>query len=79
MTRVAPTVTEAGDRDHVQVILIDDPLEMDINDSSSPAWHPNGQQPRLHILLLQRFFQQRIVIEIIPAAWGSIRLASQET
>ena len=56
MMRVAPTVTEAGDDDHVQVILIDDPVEMDRNDSSSPAWRPNGQQPRLHILVLQRSF-----------------------
>ena len=56
MTRVAPIVTGAGVNDHVQVVLIDDPVEMDRHDSSSPAWRPNGQEPRLHILELQRSF-----------------------
>ena len=54
----------ARDVNHVQVARLDDPIEMSIDKIQARRGSPMTQQTRLDVLFAERFFQQRIVIEI---------------
>ena len=49
-----PAVPGAGDVDHVQVVLLDQPVEMDVDEIQARRGAPVSQQPRLDVLELQR-------------------------
>ena len=57
-------VSGAGDVDHVQVVLLDDPVEMDVDEVLAGRRAPVAQQHVLHVRERQRPLQQRIVVEI---------------
>ena len=54
-------VTGTGDVNHVQVIFLDDPVEMDIDEVQTRCGAPVTHQARFHIFQRQRLFEQRIV------------------
>src|SRR5579871_33093 len=50
--------------DHVQVVLLDEPIQMDVDERQAGAGAPMSQKPVLDVFRLQRLFEQRIVPEI---------------
>ena len=59
-----PAMAWAGDIDHVQVVLFDHPIQMDVNEIQAWRCSPVTQEPRLDVLLAQRLLEQWIVVEI---------------
>ena len=59
-----PAVPRADDVDHVQVIALDDPIQMHAQHVEPRRRPPVAQQPRLDVLALQRFSQERVVEQI---------------
>ena len=57
-------MTGAGDVKHVQVILFDDPVQVNVNEVLTWRRAPMPDHQRLHVRQLQRLLQQRIVVEI---------------
>ena len=57
-------MTGTGDVKHIQVILLDDPVQMHINEILSRRRAPVPDHQRLHVREFQRTLQQRIVVEI---------------
>ena len=57
-------VAWADDVDHVQVITLDDPVQMDVEHVQAGRRAPVPEQPRLDVLPLERLFQQRIVEKV---------------
>jgi hypothetical protein len=56
--------TGAGDIDHIQVVLLDDPVQVHVDKIQARRGAPVSQQARLDVFQLQGLFQQRIVVEI---------------
>ena len=54
----------AGDVDHVEVVLLDDPVQVRVNEVLPRRRSPMPEQHVLHIRERQRPLQQRIVVEI---------------
>ena len=78
------SVTGACDVEHIQVVLPDDAVQMNIDEVLAWRCAPMGDHQRLHVLQLQRLLQQRIVIEvdlahrhIVGSAPVSVHLAQQ--
>src|SRR5215469_3188836 len=61
-TRTA--VAWPGDKDHVEVVLLDDAIEMDVDEVEPWRRAPVAEQPWLDVLEPQRLPQQRIIVEI---------------
>ena len=59
-----PAVAGSRDVDHVQVIFLDDPIQMDVDEVLPRSGPPVAQQPRLDVLELQRLAQERVVIKV---------------
>ena len=59
-----PAVTGTGDVEHVEVILLDDPIQMHVDEVLAGCRAPVPDHQRLHVRELQRLPEQRIVIEI---------------
>ena len=57
-------VAGAGDVDHVEVVLLDDPVQVHVDEVLPGGRAPVSQQHVLHIRERQRPLQQRIVVEI---------------
>ena len=57
-------VAGTGDVEHIQVILLDDPVQMHIDEVLARRRAPVADHQRLHMRQLQRLAQQRIVVEI---------------
>ena len=57
-------VPGAGDVNHVEVVLLDDPVQMRVDEVLPRRRAPVSEQHVLHIRDCQRTFQQRIVVEI---------------
>src|SRR5579872_3978603 len=58
------TVSRAGDVDHVEVVFLDDPVQMHVNEVLSGSRAPVSQQHVLHVRQRQRALQQRIVEQV---------------
>src|SRR5262249_55762062 len=58
------TVAGAGDVNRVEVVLLDDPVEVDVNEVEAGRGPPVAEQPRLDVLLGQRLLQERVVVEV---------------
>src|SRR3984885_9221365 len=52
------------DVDHVEIIVLDQPVEMDIEEIESRRRSPMAEQTWLDMFELERNFQQRIVLQI---------------
>src|SRR5262249_17167207 len=59
-----PAVSGAADIDHVQVILVDQPVEVRINEVESGSRPPMPQQAGLDVLDFERLAQQRGGVEV---------------
>ena len=57
-------VPGAGDVDHVEVVLLDDPVQVHVDEVLPGRRAPVSEQHVLHIRERQRPLQQRIVVEI---------------
>ena len=57
-------VPGTGDVEHVQVILLDDPVQMHVDEVLARRRAPVPDHQRLHVRQFQRLLQQRIVVEI---------------
>ena len=62
--QAGPAVPRAGDVDHVQVVLLDHPVQVDVDEVQAGRGAPVAEQPRLDVLLRQRLLEQRVVVEI---------------
>ena len=58
------TVTGSGDVEHIQVILVDHPVQMHVDEILAGCRAPMADDERLDVGQLQGSFQQRIVIEV---------------
>ena len=54
----------AGDVEHIQVVLRDDPVQVHIDEVFTRRRSPMADHERFHIRELQWSFQQRVVIQI---------------
>jgi hypothetical protein len=57
-------MTGTSDVDHVQVVLVDHPVQVDVDEVQTGRRAPMAQEPRLDVLLGQRLLEQRVVVEI---------------
>jgi len=57
-------VAGAGDVDHVEVVLLDDAVEVNVAEVLPRRRAPVAEQPRLDVLQLKRLAQQRIVEQV---------------
>ena len=57
-------VPGTGDIKHIQVILLDDPVQVHIDEVLARRGAPVPDHQRLHVCELQRSLQQRIIVEI---------------
>ena len=54
----------AGNVNHVEIVLFNDAIQMDIQKIEPWSCPPMAQQPGFDMFQCQRFFEQRIVIQI---------------
>ena len=59
-----PAMPGAGDVDHVEVVFLDQPVQVDVEEIEARRRSPMPEQPRLDVLFGQRLLQQRVVVEI---------------
>ena len=57
-------MARTDDVDHVEIIVLDQPVQMDIEEIQSRRRAPMTEQARLDVLELERRFQQRIVLQV---------------
>ena len=68
----------SGEEDHVQVIFLDQPVEVNVGKRQTGTCSPVSEKPVLDVLRLEGFLQQGIVLQIDHAkARGNCRLASR--
>ena len=58
------TVSGAGDVDHVEVVLFDQPVQVNVDEVQTRCRSPVAEQARFDVLLCERLLQQRVVIEV---------------
>jgi hypothetical protein len=61
-------VAGAADVNHVQVVVLDDPVEVDVDEVQAGGRAPVAQQAGLDVPKLLRLAQQRVVVEVNLAA-----------
>ena len=65
-------VAGAGEKDGVEVVLVDQPIEMDVREAQAGARSPVAEQTLLDVLGLQRRPEQRIAAQVDHAG-GQVR------
>src|SRR5678816_4388717 len=58
------TVARAGQEDHVEVVLLDQPIEVNVCERQTRACSPMPKEPVFHVLRLERLFEQWVLLEI---------------
>jgi hypothetical protein len=53
-----------GDVDHVEVALLDHPVQVNVDEVQARRRSPVAEQPGLDVFLCERLLKQRVVIEI---------------
>src|SRR5215469_2734276 len=56
-----------GNKNGVQIVLLNEPVHVDVNEIESRCGSPMSQQARLGVLEFERLAQQRIVMQIYLA------------
>ena len=56
--------TGTSDIEHIQVILLDDPVQVNINEILGPVPYPSAHHKPFQMRQFERLFQQRIVVEV---------------
>src|SRR5206468_3470635 len=59
-----PAMPGTGDVEHVQVVLLDQPVQMDVDEVQTWRGPPVAEKPWLDVLLGQWLLEQRVVIEV---------------
>ena len=59
-----PPVPGAGDVEHVQVVELDDPVQVDVEEILAGRGSPVTEQARLDMLQLQRLLEERVVHKV---------------
>jgi hypothetical protein len=59
-----PTVPRPGDVECVEVVLLDHPVQVGIDEVQAGRGAPVPEEPRLDVLLRERLLEQRVVVEI---------------
>src|ERR1700747_3433310 len=59
-----PPMPGSGDVDHVEVVLFDQPVQVDIDKVQTWRRSPMAEEPRLELLLCPRLLEERVVIDI---------------
>jgi len=54
----------AGDIDHVEVVLLDRPVQVNVDEVQAWRRSPVAEKPRLDVILCERLLEQRVVVEI---------------
>src|SRR5438477_12645140 len=62
--QAGPAVARASDKDHVQFVLLDDAINVNVDEVEAGRGAPVTEKPRLDVLQLQRLEEQGIVIEV---------------
>src|SRR5215471_2619189 len=57
-----PSMPRTGDIDHVEIVLLDDSVEMDVDEVQSWCRAPMTEEPRFDVSLCQGQLQERVVI-----------------
>jgi hypothetical protein len=57
-------MTGAGDVDHVEIVLVDHPIEVNVDEVQAGRRSPVPEEPGLDVLLCERLLEQRVVVEI---------------
>src|SRR5262249_13841808 len=57
-------VAGAGQKDRVEVVLVDEAVEVNVNEAQTGTRSPVSQQAMLDVLYRQRLAEQRIVLQI---------------
>src|SRR5215469_4797180 len=57
-------MSRAGQENHVQVVLLDEPRQMDVAKGQARTRAPMAKQPVLDVLRPERFAQQRVLLEV---------------
>ena len=58
------TMTRAGHEDGVEIVLVDQPVHVHVAEGQAGAGAPVAEQTILDVLDLQRFLQERIVLQV---------------
>src|ERR1051326_5037266 len=59
-----PTVPRSRDVDHVEVVLLDEAIEMDVHEVLAGCGSPMAQESRLDVLGFQRLAQKGVLVKI---------------
>ena len=59
-----PAMPRPGNIDHVQPMLFDEAVQVDIDEVQTRGGSPMAEEPRFDVLLGQRLSEQRVVLEI---------------
>ena len=54
----------ASEIDHVEVVLLNEPVQMNVDEREARARSPVAEQTILDVLGSQRFLQQRILLQV---------------
>src|SRR6185437_10416094 len=57
-------MTGAGNVDYVEIVLVDHPIEVSVDEVQSGRCSPVPEEPGLDVLLGERLLEQRVVVEI---------------
>ena len=59
-----PAMPGSSNVDHVQVVLLDEPVQVDIDEVQTWSRSPMAEQPRLDVFLCQGLLEQGVVVKI---------------
>src|SRR5271166_4202780 len=62
--QAGPAMPGAGDVNHVEVVLFDQPVQVNIDEVQTRRGSPMAQQSRLDVILGEGLLEQRVVVEI---------------
>jgi hypothetical protein len=54
----------SGKEDDVQVLLLDEPVQVDVDERQSRTGSKVSQKPILDVFRLQRLFQERVLLQV---------------
>src|SRR5262249_54601155 len=59
--QAGPAMAGTGDVDHVYVVLLDHPVQVNVDEVQTRRRAPMPEKPRLHMFFGQGFLEQRVV------------------
>src|SRR5262249_37401881 len=62
--QAGPAMPRAGNVDHVEAVLLDQPVQVNVDEIEAWCGSPVPEQPRLDVFLAKRLLKQRVVVEI---------------